>query len=79
MIRREGLRLVLTFYTTADAIATERLCKEKQIPGRLIPVPRELTSDCGMAWSMAPEDEKLLNTALEKSQIEIAERNILEL
>lgn len=79
MIRHEGLRLVLTFYTTADAIATERLCKEKKIPGRLIPVPRELTSDCGMAWSMAPEDEKLLNTALEKSQIEIAGRNILEL
>lgn len=72
MIRREGLRLVLTFYTTADAIATERLCKEKQIPGRLIPVPRELTSDCGMAWSTAPEERSLLEEALKKEKIEVA-------
>lgn len=79
MIRREGLRLVLTFYTTADAIATERLCKEKQIPGRLIPVPRELTSDCGMAWSMAPEDAEFLDAALKSNPIEIAGRSILEL
>ncbi len=79
MLRREGLRLVLTFYTTADAIATERLCKEKQIPGRLIPVPRELTSDCGIAWSMAPQDEKLLDAAMKKTPIEIAGRSKLEL
>ncbi len=72
MLRREGLRLVLTFYTTADAIATERLCKEKNIAGRLIPVPRELTSDCGMAWSMAPEDRNLLEEALKKEKIEVA-------
>lgn len=79
MIKREGPRLVLTFYTTADAIATERLCKKETIPGRLIPVPRELTSDCGMAWSMAPEDAELLDAALGKAPIEIAGRNILEL
>ena len=72
MIRREGLRLVLTFYTTADAIAVERLCKQKQIPGRLIPVPRELTSDCGMAWSMPPEARPLLDEALAAHPVEIA-------
>lgn len=72
MLRREGLRLVLTFYTTADAIATERLCKEKAIGGRLIPVPRELTSDCGMAWSMAPQDRGLLEEVLKKEKIEVA-------
>lgn len=72
MLRREGLRLVLTFYTTADAIATERLCKKESIPGRLIPVPRELTSDCGMAWSMAPQDRGLLEEVIKKEKIEVA-------
>ena len=79
MIRREGKRLVLTFHTTADAIAVERLCKEQNIPGRLIPVPRELTSDCGMAWSLPPEATAQLDAALEKHPIEIAARSILEL
>lgn len=79
MIRREGKRLVLTFHTTADAIAMERLCKQQNIPGRLIPVPRELTSDCGMAWSMSPEAAERLDAALEKHPVEIASRSILEL
>lgn len=79
MIRREGKRLVLTFHTTADAIAMERLCKEQNIPGRLIPVPRELTSDCGMAWSLPPEAEQQLDAALTAHPIEIASRSVLEL
>ena len=79
MIKSEGKRLVLTFHTTADAIATERLCKEKQVPGRLIPVPRALTSDCGMAWSMPPEDRKQIEALLSGSGIEVASWNELYL
>ena len=41
--------LVVTFHTTAAAMAMEALCKEQSLPGRLIPTPRELTADCGMA------------------------------
>ena len=39
----------------AAAMAMEKLCHEQGLPGRLIPVPRELTADCGMAWC-APTD-----------------------
>ncbi len=42
--------LVVTFHTTAAAMALEKLCKEQGIAGRLIPVPRAITADCGMAW-----------------------------
>ncbi len=49
MIRRT-MHLLLTFYTTADAMAVERICKSRGIPGRIIPVPRSITADCGMAW-----------------------------
>ena len=34
-------RYLLTFFNTSGAIAVERFCKEREIPGRLIPVPRE--------------------------------------
>jgi hypothetical protein len=44
------LRLLVTFRTTTAAIAMEKRCREQQIAGRLIPVPRSITSDCGMAW-----------------------------
>ena len=49
-MREKKLYLIITFHTTAAAIAMERLCRDKGLPGRLIPVPRELTADCGMAW-----------------------------
>lgn len=56
MIRQKKPYMVLTFSTTTSAMAMEKKCKEKQIPGRLIPVPREITAGCGLAWRMAIEE-----------------------
>lgn len=57
------LWLLVTFYTTAGAMEMEKLCKANGIPGRLIPVPRSITADCGMAWrtevSLRPEIERI--------------------
>ena len=44
-MRPKTLKLVITFHTTAAAMAMEKFCKEENVPGRLIPVPRELTAD----------------------------------
>ena len=54
-MRPKTLKLVVTFHTTAAAMAMEAFCKAQNLPGRLIPTPRELTADCGMAWC-APVD-----------------------
>ena len=49
-MRRKEQKLVIAFHTTADAMAFESACKAEGMPGRLIPVPREITAGCGMAW-----------------------------
>ena len=54
-MRKKEERFVVTFATTTGAMAMERACQAAGLPGRLIPVPRELTADCGMAWC-APTD-----------------------
>ena len=46
--------LLLTFYTTAGGMAMERACREADLPGRIVPVPRSITADCGMAWRCEP-------------------------
>ena len=56
-MRKKELKIVVTFHTTADAMAMEKICKEKGIPGRLIPVPRILSAGCGLAWAAPPEDK----------------------
>jgi len=38
-------------------MAMEKLCKNKQAPGRLIPVPREISAGCGLSWA-APTEAK---------------------
>ena len=63
MIRKHQ-RVVFTFHTTTDAMATESLCKAKHLGGRMIPVPGEITADCGLAWCVAPEQEEILTDAL---------------
>ena len=62
-MRPKTLKLVVTFHTTAAAMAMEARCKAQNLPGRLIPTPRELTADCGMAWC-APLGAQVPNQAL---------------
>ena len=56
-MRAKELKLVITFHTTADAMAMEKVCKEANAAGRLIPVPRTISSGCGLSWC-APLEEK---------------------
>ena len=57
-MRKKELKLVVTFHTTADAMAMEKTCKEKNAPGRLIPVPRAISAGCGLAWCAALEERR---------------------
>ena len=63
-------RLVVTFHTTASAMAAEQLCQKKNLPGKLISVPRCLTSDCGIAWSAPLELRKTVEEAFHQADIE---------
>ncbi|MBU5481245.1 DUF3343 domain-containing protein [Blautia sp. MSJ-19] len=53
-------RYLLTFYNTSGAIAVERFCKANGIPGRLIPVPREISASCGLSWAVPAEQREEL-------------------
>ena len=46
-MRQRRLQLVVAFHTTAAAMATEALCRRLGLAGKLISVPRQVTSDCG--------------------------------
>ena len=63
MIQKQK-RVVFTFHTTTDAMAMEALCKAENLGGRMIPVPGEITADCGLAWCAEPQSEDILTNAL---------------
>ena len=58
---------IITFHTTSAAMAMEKYCGENHINGRLIPVPRQLSADCGLAWRMLPEEFELWQHRLDRA------------
>ena len=57
-MREKKQWLIVTFYTTSAAMAAEKACEQAGLPGRIIPVPREITADCGLGWRTAPENRE---------------------
>lgn len=70
--------LIITFATTTQAMAMEKFCTRQKLPGRLIPVPREITAGCGLSWKAAPEDREMLLGAMAAAELKWAECHILE-
>ena len=61
--------LIITFATTTHAMAMEKFCTQQNLPGRLIPVPREITAGCGLSWKARPEEKERLIAAMEKAEM----------
>lgn len=66
---QKKLCLVVTFDATAASMAAEKYCLERGVPGRLIPVPREITAGCGLAWKAEVDQEEAVTAALEAAGI----------
>lgn len=69
--------LYISFYTTAEAIATERAAKKYQVSGKLVPIPRRLSAGCGMAFRTDVENYHILESILASEDIEYEEFRIL--
>ena len=68
-MRSRETRLIAAFYTTHDAMAFEDFCVARGAPGRLIPLPREISAGCGLAWSAPPDDMEGLRNLLRSAGI----------
>lgn len=60
-MREKSWKYIVTFQTTTAAMAFESLCERKNIPGRLIPVPKEISSGCGLAWCVEYESAGVID------------------
>jgi len=63
-MRTKTDQLVITFATTSAAMAMEQYCMENNLPGRLIPLPGEISAGCGLAWKTDPSYEAELKQTL---------------
>lgn len=78
-MRQRKPALVITFDTTAEAMAMERFCEKSAISGRLIPLPGEISAGCGLAWKTVPEEEQNIEKSMEDHHIRWSSMYTLEL
>jgi len=62
---------VVLFYTTSSAIRAEKLLTKEGYAVRLVPMPRQLSSDCGIALRFDWQQHEQIKSALDKAQVEI--------
>lgn len=68
-MREKETYIVVTFHSTTQAMEMEKKCKQKKIPGRLIPVPGSIAAGCGMCWCTKLEEKELLNQFLKEENL----------
>lgn len=56
---------VALFQSVSHVISAERILKEALVPHKVIPVPRKISSDCGVCIRFLPEHGELLREALD--------------
>jgi hypothetical protein len=71
-----GVFVVLLFNSVSHAMMAEKILKERLIPHKLIPVPRHISSDCGVCIRIKPCDENIAADLL-KDKVEITGRHVL--
>jgi len=64
-------RCIVTFFTVHQALRAEKVLMEAGFKITMIPVPREISSDCGVALAFACEDEAKVKTVLDSNTVKI--------
>ncbi len=70
--------LFFSFPTTSAAMKAEITCREAGIPGRLVPIPGEITAGCGLAWMSEPDQETGIRAFFDARGLEYENSYILE-
>lgn len=55
---------VVLFKSVSYALRSEKILKNEGVPFKLIPVPKHISSDCGVCIRFLPGDRQLIEKAL---------------
>ena len=76
-MRPKELCFLVAFHTTTEALALEEAARSADVPGRLIPIPTQITAGCGLAWRMPIGEKEKMKSLLIKCDLKY--ENIYEL
>jgi hypothetical protein len=68
---------VVLLHNTSSVMRAEKVLQKNGIAVKLIPTPREFSSDCGMAVRFDWQDEARVRVLLDQAHVEVAEIHIM--
>jgi len=60
--------IIILFATSSHAIRAEKFIKRFDLAAKLVPVPRQLSSDCGLCVRVPQQHRAQLDTIIEQAQ-----------
>ena len=69
--KHEGRYSVVLLHSVSEALRAEKLLKAEGVPIKLIPVPRHLSSDCGICVRFERENESKMERILTGNNLQI--------
>jgi hypothetical protein len=63
--------MLIIFTTTHDVILAERLCRKAKLPLDVVPVPKDISSDCGMALEIDLQYKDIVTKILDENSISV--------
>ena len=63
---------VALFHNTSSVMRAEKILQKNGIAVKLIPTPRQFSSDCGMAVRFAWQDQERVRALLNQARVEVA-------
>jgi len=63
---------VVIFYTTSSVMQAEKVLQKTSLNIKLIPTPREISSDCGIALRFDWDNAEFVEKTLDEANIEYA-------
>lgn len=76
-MRQKKDTLIISFSTTTAAMRMEKCAMLHNVPGRLIPLPTEVSAGCGLAWKADPGDREVVLSMIQAEQIEFEAEQII--
>lgn len=67
----EKVYCIFTFYSIHYALKLEMSCRNENVPGKLIPVPRSISASCGTAFRGEMTDREKIAQIAKKDGVEI--------
>jgi hypothetical protein len=67
----KDLTCLATFKTTSAALLFERACRKAGLEVRIVPVPRKLSSSCGLACGFPCEQKAGVETVVHEENLDV--------